>query len=121
MRAGLGVRVEQNGFRISRTHFLRPTEQRDEHLECLDDGTSRFSFSFIMPPADEVDDGFVLQFGIRGTRASSFIRQLHDLIFVRQLLARLTPAIGRVGVTDANGYNIKQRRLFQIGKNTSKS
>lgn len=48
MRAGLGVRVEQNGFRISRTHFLRPTEQRDEHLECLDDGTSRFSFSFII-------------------------------------------------------------------------
>lgn len=69
------------------------------------------SFSAISP-ADEVDDRLVFQLGIRRTRTSSFVHQFQNLIFVRELLAHLTAAQGRAGVTDANSYNIKQRQAF---------
>lgn len=63
-------------------------------------------------PADEVDDRLVFQLGIGRTRTSSFVHQLQNLIFVRELLAHLTAAQGRAGVPDANSYNIRQRQAF---------
>lgn len=59
--------------------------------------------SSVISPADEVDDGFVLQFRVCCARTSSFVCQLHNLIFVGELLAHLTAACGRAGF--ANSYN----------------
>lgn len=61
--------------------------------------------SVVTSPADEVDDCFVLQFRVCCARTSSFVCQLHNLIFVGELLAHLTAACGRAGVTNANSCN----------------
>lgn len=71
--------------------------------------TGFLSFSGISP-ADEGDDRLVFQLGISCTLTSPFVHQFQNLIFVRELLAHLTAAHRRAGVTDANSYN-KDRRF----------
>lgn len=60
-------------------------------------------------PADEVDDGVVLEGGVGGALTSSLIRQLHHVIFVRELPIGLATAQRSVGVFYAHRCDKKNQ------------
>lgn len=62
-----------------------------------------------MVPADEVDEGFVFQGGVRSAGASSFVRQLHNVILVDEFPAHLTAADHLVSSLDTHSCNKRAR------------
>lgn len=67
-------------------------------------------------PADEVDDGAVVQARVCCARASLFIRQLQNVILVRERLAHLTAADHSTALLYAHSYNpeTKGSSFFQF-------
>lgn len=56
-------------------------------------------------PADEVDDGFVVDVGVCCAGTSSFICQLQNMIFVWEFPAHLTAAHRSLCILNAHSYN----------------
>lgn len=67
----------------------------------------------VILPADEVDDGFVFEVGVRRAGTSSFVRQLQDVILVGEFPARLAAVHHRAGSPNAHSYNTIRTHVIQ--------